>query len=254
MATAFERFRSPALAPRAQAKSLQALNDEPYLAVSFEQPNGGNKLERAGHPARNAGAQFFTYGQDIMSPVGTKTATAFNGIKGSSNAPFVIDDVDQAHFCETGATYAFWSMRMGFAVNSYTECWMLGWHTNFASAIPFYWYNSNDSFGGRVQYWGNARAIATDYRMQIGRWHFITISVEPGPTGDVTIGFDGTYTVYPGVGMVPIDVGRTRIAIGQPDFDGQYARICNGAFFDLVMWDKPLSQAKCTKQLRSTGY
>lgn len=252
--TAFERFLLGAAKRAPQAKRLQALNFSPYFAVSFEQPNGGNKVDRSGHPQRNAGAQYFGYGLDAPSPVPNKTAPMFNGIKGSSNAPFVIDDVDEPHLVSTGMTFAFWAQRSGTAANTYDECWMLGWHSNFASAIPFYWFNSADpTYGGRVQYWGNARAIVTNRFLTIGQWHFITVSVEPGNTGDVTIGFDGQYSVHPGVGHVAIPGPRTRISIGAPDFDQQYARCCAGSIFDLVCWDKPLTQAECTIQLKSTG-
>jgi hypothetical protein len=242
-----------AIVPSGKKKTLQKLRGDEYFAQAWNVSNGGTKLDRSGKLTRHAGGQYFSYGQDFASPVPGMSASAFNGIKGTSNAPFLIDNIDENYLVSTGMTFCTWVQRAGNAYNGYDECWMLGWFGNYASAIPLYWVNSTDpAYGGLLRYWGNARAAAPTFKLIVGRWHFVSVSVQPGATGDVTIGMDGVYQVFPGVGHVSI--GTSRMAIGGPDFDGSYARVSCGAIFDTTCYDKPLSQAECTKQLRSTGY
>lgn len=225
---------------------LQPLTDSPYAAWSLEQPNGATKLDRTGNN-RPADGYYTSSPIRVQSPVSGKSGWGSNGTGSQARIDVPNSKILAAQAASTGFAFAFWFQWMGFATVGYTEQWVLSWGANSASWQPWYFLQGDANVpSGRVRYHNDYGAsITTDLYHQLGKWNFCCVSV--GLDGVLTIGMDGVYEQHSGVTMAPPPPEYMFSMCGAP-YGNPYNRVCNGAMFDVVYWNKPRSQAQFEAQ------
>jgi Concanavalin A-like lectin/glucanases superfamily len=230
--------------------TLQALNGA-YAAWSLAEQNGNERPDRTGH-GRSIGGQSFTYGMDISAPVPGNSAFAQNGDNGSrNNGPLVATGVNLADFISVGLTMTCWVQRLGHANNGYDECWASGWFSdNNGVFLPMYWRDGP----GELWTYTNGGHAPSGLPLRIGHWEFCAVSIKPTSAGGECIqGVNGAYVSKPSVGLTAIVTNPTTFAIGAASFAANYGRQSMAAYSDVVLWNRPLTQAELEAQRMSTG-